>query len=247
MSRVPRNYFNSNFFHIMVQGINKEYIFKDELFKKVYLKFIFEESKVFNINIISFCVMDNHAHFLLIVDKIENMSMFMKQVDGKYALFYNKYRNRVGYVFRNRYKSEPIYDEKYLYQCILYIHRNPVKAGITERLDEYRYASTMKYSIKKVQEIYNYNLTKFADIDVEEYKFIDASKNQNDEEVNEIIEQTILNTMKKLNIKSINKKDRYVMKTIIKEIREKTNASMEVIARRLKISKSSVSRYLKEV
>ena len=119
MSRLPRSFINSNFFHVMIQGINREYIFEDEFFKKVYLKYIFEESVMLNINIISFCVMDNHVHLLLNIKNIEDMSILMKKTNQRYALFYNKMKSRVGYVFRNRYRSEPICDERYLYQCIL--------------------------------------------------------------------------------------------------------------------------------
>ena len=115
MSRISRNHLKSNFFHVIVQGINKEYIFEEETQKKVYLKCLFEKSENYDINIISFCIMDNHAHILLHTNNIEDMSRFMKQINEKYALFYNREKNRVGYVFRNRYKSEPIYEERYLY------------------------------------------------------------------------------------------------------------------------------------
>lgn len=247
MSRQPRSSINSNFFHVMIQGINKEYIFDDELLKKVYLKYIFEESVILNINIISFCVMDNHAHLLLNIKKIEDMSMFMKNANERYALFYNKIKNRVGYVFRNRYRSEPICDERYLYQCILYIHRNPIKAGITERLNEYKYSSTMEYSIRKVNKILNDNLLKFADQrDIEEVKFIDIKEVQDIEEVSKIIDEIILNTKRKFNINTIDKKDKYIISTIIKEIKKTTNASMTTISLKLGISKASVSRYIME-
>lgn len=248
MSRISRSCFNSKFFHVMVQGINREYIFADELFKKVYLKYIFEEAKILNVNIISFGVMDNHVHILIKINQIQDMSDFMKKVNEKFALFYNKIKNRVGYVFRNRYKSEPIYDERYLYQCILYIHRNPVKAGITEKVDEYEYSSTMDYSINKVNRILNDNWLKFVDKDEEQkFEFIDLKEMQDEDEVNRTIDRIILDTKIRLNIENINKKDRYVISSIIKEIKEKTSASMQIISFKLGISKTSVSRYIKEI
>lgn len=247
MSRLPRSFINSNFFHVMIQGINREYIFEDEFFKKVYLKYIFEESVMLNINIISFCVMDNHVHLLLNIKNIEDMSILMKKTNQRYALFYNKMKSRVGYVFRNRYRSEPICDERYLYQCILYIHRNPIKARITEKLDEYEYSSTMEYSIKKVNKILNGNLLKYTDKrDGEKLEFIDIKENQDPEEVSKIIDKIILNTKRKLNIDAIDKKDKYIIGNIIKEIKETTTASMMTISLKLGISKTSVSRYINE-
>ena len=49
-------------------------------------------------------------------------------------------------LFRNRYKSEPIYDRKYLLNCIKYIHNNPVKANIVEECGDYKYSSYNDYS-----------------------------------------------------------------------------------------------------
>lgn len=246
MSRISRNHLKSNFFHVIVQGINKEYIFEKETQKKVYLKFLFEKSENYDINIISFCIMDNHAHILLHINNIEDMSRFMKQINEKYALFYNREKNRVGYVFRNRYKSEPIYEERYLYQCIAYIHRNPVKAGITKLMDEYQFASTMQYSLNKVKELYDYNLLIYSDKEnSDEYNFIDIKEQIDETEIEKIIDHIILSNMKRFQIREITKQDRGIIESIIIEIREKTGASMEIISKKLKISKSSVSRYLK--
>ena len=57
----------------------------------------------------------------------------------KYGRYYNKKYNRVGYVFRDRYKSEGIHREEHLYSCIRYIYNNPVKAGLCSHAKEYSY------------------------------------------------------------------------------------------------------------
>ena len=48
-------------------------------------------------------------------------------------------------MFQDRFKSEPIEDEKYLLTAIRYIHQNPVKAGMVENIDEYKYSSYNEY------------------------------------------------------------------------------------------------------
>jgi len=62
---------------------------------------------------------------------------------------YNKRNNRVGYVFRNRYYSQMITNEAQLYNCISYIHYNPLKAGIVKKLSEYKYSSYSEFLQKK--------------------------------------------------------------------------------------------------
>lgn len=141
ISRVARKYENSSFFHIIVQGINKEYIFQEEKFKITYLKQINRFSNELEINIIAYCIMDNHAHFLIMCDKIENLSKLMQKVNSVYAKYYNYIMKRVGYVFRDRFLSEAIDNKRYFIHCIKYIHLNPVKANIVDKCEKYKYSS----------------------------------------------------------------------------------------------------------
>lgn len=90
----------------------------------------------------SYCIMDNHAHFILKVDKIEEISALMQKINSAYAIYYNYMENgRVGYVFRDRFLSEPITNRTYLINCIKYIHNNPVKARMVEHCEEYEFSS----------------------------------------------------------------------------------------------------------
>lgn len=54
----------------------------------------------------------------------------MKGIATSYAMFFNVKYNRVGHVFQDRFKSEPVEDERYLMAVIRYVHNNPVKAKI---------------------------------------------------------------------------------------------------------------------
>lgn len=146
MSRESRQTIKSSFFHVMVQGLNKEYIFNSNIDKKVYLKNIKNIKLQYNIEVIAYCIMDNHAHLLLKVNTTSDLSKFMHKINTLYALYYNKKNNRVGYVFRDRYKSQIIYSEKQLYACINYIHNNPVKAKICNNQSDYKYSSFKEYN-----------------------------------------------------------------------------------------------------
>lgn len=148
ISRIARKYENSSFFHVIVQGINKEYIFQEERYKKTYLKQISRFSNELNIDIIAYCIMDNHAHFLIMSNNIENLSKLMQKVNSMYAKYYNYNRERVGYVFKDRFLSEAIDSKIYFIQCIKYIHLNPVKAKIVNDCKDYKYSSYTYFSEK---------------------------------------------------------------------------------------------------
>lgn len=145
MPRTARKNLNSPFLHVMVQGVNKEYIFKKDLYIKEYLKIISESKPKYNFTFIAYCIMNNHAHFLIYVEDINEFGKFMQKVNLKYANMYNKKENRCGVLFRNRYRTEPISDIKYLINCIKYIHENPVKAGMVQKSEDYKYSSYKDY------------------------------------------------------------------------------------------------------
>ena len=189
MPRVARYLLNTSFFHVMVQGINKEEIFKQTKDKEKYLNVINKYREMYNVTILAYCVMNNHTHMLIYCESTEKLSIFMHRINANYARYYNIKYSRVGYVFRDRFLSEPIYDEKYLYNCINYIHLNPVEAGIVEEPADYIYSSYREYinktgitkekEFKKFVEVENYVLTKennnlFMDIDINTEEIIKA-------------------------------------------------------------------------
>lgn len=165
MPRKSRKLLGETVCHHMVQGINKEEIFKTEDNKEKYIELLKKYYKEFKIDIIAYCIMDNHVHMLLYANDIKQISNFMKNINSIYAMYYNKKTDRVGYVFRNRFKSVPIMDRKQLYTCIKYIHMNPVKAGKVKEESDYRYSS------------YNDYLNKTGFIHEEILKFIFNSSN----------------------------------------------------------------------
>ena len=74
------------------------------------------------------CIMDNHAHFLIYYTKLEELSELMRKVNTTYAMKYNKINKRKGFVFRDRFFTQPILNEMQLYNCLVYIHKNPINA-----------------------------------------------------------------------------------------------------------------------
>lgn len=114
MARISRKYLETEYYHIMVQGIEKNYIFQDDKMKNKYRELIFEKTDENDINLIAYCIMDNHTHLLLRAIKSEDVSRFMSQINTGFGKYYNKEKNRVGYVFRDRYRAEPILNEYHL-------------------------------------------------------------------------------------------------------------------------------------
>ena len=145
MPRKARNYYVADFYHIMIQGDEKKFIFKKNSAKEKYIYLLKRNSFRNDIKIIAYCVMDNHVHILLHCKEIERISKMMQQCNTSFGMYYSKQRNNVGHVFRDRFVDEPIYDKTYLINCIKYIHLNPVKANIVKECSDYPFSSYNDY------------------------------------------------------------------------------------------------------
>lgn len=252
MPRIARRHSQSQFKHIIVQGINKEYIFKKNEYIERYKRIILEKLKNSNITILAYCIMNNHAHFLIHSEKSEYISKYMQRINTTYSQFYNRLNKRIGYVFRDRFYSQDILTQKQLFNCLKYIHNNPVKANICNSMKDYRYSSYNEFLGKK-KIINNESIELlFGAIDEYEKNFniIHEGNEFNDDFIDikeKEISEFIIEIEKKYN-KKINqlRREKDTLSNVIKEARRQTNVTLEELAKRLGMSKSTVGKYSKE-
>jgi len=131
-------------------------------------------------------LMNNHYHLLIKVKK-ENLSVIMQKINSRYSIYFNKKYNRVGPLWQGRFKSWFVYDESYLKSLVRYIEFNPIKANITQKIGQYRWAMSS-------------NNVKCLMLNFELIKEIDFEKDFNEKEEQKLLE--FLN--KKLEIKNNN-------------------------------------------
>lgn len=228
----------------ITQGVNREQIFKTNFEKKKYIELLRKYSKEVNIIIIAYCIMDNYAQILTYMESSSKISLFMKLVNEHYATYYNKINNRVGHVFRNKFCSKQIISKKYLYQCIKYIHMNPVKEKITKSEDEYSFSSYKEYMNEGKLEkrklftiIFNSEENYIEKLKNAEYKNFNIDNTNLKEEFKEFAKEN--------KISFINKQNSVIIKKFISYlISKKYKFSKTEIAKLFNISRSQLYRYL---
>ena len=72
----------------------------------------------------------------------------MRHINGVYTQYFNRKHTLDGHLFRGRYKSILVDSDSYLLELIRYIHRNPLEAGLVDRLDSYNWSSHKGYLSK---------------------------------------------------------------------------------------------------
>jgi len=146
MPRKPRILLDGGYYHILTRGNDRRKIFRYKHDYNYFLKIIKLYLAKFQVNILHYCLMPNHIHLLIQVQRAEDLPKFMQAILQVYASYFRKKYNSVGFVFQNRYKSYLIEKESYLLECARYIERNPVRAKITSNILDYPWSSFSFYA-----------------------------------------------------------------------------------------------------
>jgi REP element-mobilizing transposase RayT/DNA-binding CsgD family transcriptional regulator len=137
MSRRPRIDL-AGFHHVINRGINRANIYEDDADYEMFLKIVCKACRSYRVVLHDYCLMSNHFH-LLVETELENLSLFMKQINSNYAIYFNKKTKRTGHFWQGRFYSRYIANETYYYTLIRYIEQNPIEAGIVSKVGEYPY------------------------------------------------------------------------------------------------------------
>jgi len=148
MARQARQISKTGLYHIIFRGVNHCNLFEEnEDFKKlVDLLAIVKSDMGYNVH--AYCLMSNHVHLFIREQSPADITLIMKRILGTYAYWFNKKYTRSGALIANRYKSACVENDEYLLTLTRYIHQNPLRAGIVEDLEKYRWSSYRDY-IKK--------------------------------------------------------------------------------------------------
>jgi putative transposase len=145
MGRRARELSSTGIYHIIARGINREHIFETADDYYHFQTIVREIKKELNFSIYAYCFMSNHIHMLIKEKDEQDISEIMKRIFVRYARYFNDKYSRSGSLIGNRFKSKPVEVDEYLYPLIVYIHRNPVEAGMECRAEHYPYSSYRDY------------------------------------------------------------------------------------------------------
>lgn len=145
MARLAREISETGLYHIIFRGICCQNIFEDLQDYEKMLEMIKQVKRELQYEIYAYCLMTNHAHLFIKEKNAGDIIKIMSKILSQYAGWFNRKYLRRGALFGDRYKSEAIEDDRYLFSLVRYIHRNPLKAGMISKLEEYEWSSYNDY------------------------------------------------------------------------------------------------------
>ena len=135
MPRCGRIDFPGALHHVIIRGINRAAIFRDNNDRENFVRRLQKGLVETKLRCYAWVLMLNHVHLLLRTGP-QPLTKLMRCLLTGHAIYFNLRHNRAGYLFQNRYKSILCDDEAYLLQLVRYIHLNPLRANIISSLQE---------------------------------------------------------------------------------------------------------------
>lgn len=149
MSFQPRKSYKPNtFYHIYNRGNRKQKIF---LQTEDYERFIssmqrFLTTNKYDLLIYSYCLMPNHYHLLVNSGSCPiEITYFMHRFMTSYVMYFNKKYDYVGRLFQSSYNAKSIRSLKHFNKIVNYISQNPVKAGLVENAQDYKWSEYHRF------------------------------------------------------------------------------------------------------
>ncbi len=229
---MPRNVrvkSSSGIYHIILRGINKQRIFEDDEDSRYFLKKLKTYKEISEYEVYAYCLMNNHVH-LLLKEGEESVGTVFRRIGASYVYWYNQKYNRTGHLFQDRFRSEPVETDQYFLTVMRYIHQNPIKAGIVEKIEDYLWSSYREYSQKPVICDTKFVLNMFSKVSKDALdlwvKFINEKNNDqcleydggrlNDDEATELI-KTVAKIKTPTDIQAYEKQKRNMLIKLLKQ------------------------------
>lgn len=149
MPREARKLSESGFYHVIFRGINHQNIFEEEEDFEYMLEILNKLKEEIKFEVHAYCLMTNHVHILLKENQPGDISTIIKRLLIKYVMKFNRKYQRSGALIGSRYKSKAVEVDEYFIPLIVYIHQNPMRAGIVKKLEDYKYSSYSEYIGKR--------------------------------------------------------------------------------------------------
>ena len=157
MSKKSRNFKEGGIYHITHRGHNHQFILADDIDKAIFLDKLKKILSEHSGHLLYYVLMNNHYHILLEMQTTP-IDQIMHRLNTGYGRYYSHKHQTSGAVFENRYQAQEVDGLKYLHAVIKYMILNPARAGLNEKMTEYRWSAHLDLAQKRPVYVNNQRL-----------------------------------------------------------------------------------------
>ncbi len=141
MPRTARASVGGICYHVINRGNARATVFHDEGDYRDFLALMAKASERVSMPVLGYCLMPNHFHLLLWPNQDGDLSMFMQWLMTAHVRRYHSFRGTSGHVWQGRFKAFPVQQDGHLPAVLRYIERNPLRARLVRRAENWRWSS----------------------------------------------------------------------------------------------------------
>ncbi|RPI07637.1 MAG: transposase, partial [Zetaproteobacteria bacterium] len=127
--------------HVMVRGIERSRLFRDDRDRADFIARVAQVVERTGLTVLAWALLPNHLHLLVRTPAAQRgrpyrpvLPTAMRQLLTGYVGDFNRRHKRVGHLVQNRYRSTLVDEASYLLELVRYIHLNPLRAGVVRDL-----------------------------------------------------------------------------------------------------------------
>jgi putative transposase len=140
MARAQRHYIPGQIWHITHRCHKREFLLKFSKDRRRWLQLLLEAKKRYGLPILNYNVTSNHIHLLVVGDDDRDViPNSIKLIAGRTGQEYNQRKKRKGAFWEDRYHATAVEGGEHLFQCLVYIDLNMVRAGVVEHPSEWSF------------------------------------------------------------------------------------------------------------
>ena len=128
-------------YHVLNRGNGRARVFHKQEDYEAFLRLISDACERLPMRVLAYCLMPNHFHLALQPRHRGDLSRWMQWLTTSHVRRYHKHYHGSGHVWQDRYKSFPIQADDHLYIVLRYIERNPLRANLVERAQDWSWSS----------------------------------------------------------------------------------------------------------
>lgn len=130
-------------YHVLNRANARKTLFEDEADYVAFERVLSQACDRVSMRLLAYCVMPNHWHLILWPRQERDLSRFMNWLTLTHTQRWHQHRHTVGdgHVYQGRFKSFPVETNEYVLTVCRYVERNPVRAGLVERAEQWRWSS----------------------------------------------------------------------------------------------------------
>jgi putative transposase len=143
MPRSPRIVPGGFFYHVLNRANGRSRIFGKKLDFVAFEQVLAETLERHRMRILAYCIMPNHWHFVVWPHEDGDLPRFMQWLTLTHTQRWHAHHDTVGtgHLYQGRYKCFPIQGGQHLLRVLRYVERNPVRAGLVTRAEEWQWSS----------------------------------------------------------------------------------------------------------